>query len=125
MQRQTTDLIKIQPKHWYLRTYCKPNDEILYIHAKSYHPENTFKKLTTSVETRIFNLSSNPDIFIEASKDYKNILNQSGQDYKLQCKLPNNENEGKNRPKIAKETSSSTRLFQRTSPTALINISFF
>ena len=97
MQRQTTDLIKIQPKHWYLRTYCKPNDEILYIHAKSYHPENTFKQLTTSVEVRIFNLSSKRDIFIEASKHYQNILNQFGSDYKPQYKPPNNENESKSK----------------------------
>ena len=30
-----------------------------------------------------------------------------------------------NRPKIAKEISGSTRLFQRTSPTTSVNISFF
>ena len=104
------------------KPYRKPNDEILYIHTKSNHSANILKQLLISIETRLSNLSSNSEIFHEASKHYQNILNQSGYDYKLQRKPPNNENEG-NRLKIAKETSfGSTRLFQRTSPTSSVNI---
>ena len=66
------------------KPYRKPNDEILYIHAKSNHPANILKQLPISIETKLSNLSSNSDIFHEASKCYHNILNQSGYDYKLQ-----------------------------------------
>ena len=49
------------------KPYRKPNDEILYIHAKSNHPANILKQLPISIETRLFNLSSNSEIFREAS----------------------------------------------------------
>ena len=79
------------------KPHRKPNDEILYIHAKCNHPANILKQLPISIETRLSNLSSNSEIFHEASKHYQNILNQSGYDYKLQCKPPNNENENKSK----------------------------
>ena len=66
------------------KPYRKPNDQTLYIHAQSNHPANILKQLPISVETRLSNLSSNSEIFHEASKHYQNILSQSGYDYKLQ-----------------------------------------
>ena len=57
------------------KPYRKPIDEILYIHAKSNHPANIIKQLPISIETRLFNLSSNSEIFHETSKHYQNILN--------------------------------------------------
>ena len=111
-------------KHWHLQT--KFNDEILYIHAKSNHPANILKQLPISIKTRLSNLSSNSEILHEASKHYQNILNQSGYDYKLQYKPPNNGNENWSKsPKNGKTSSGSTRLFQRMSPTTSVNISFF
>ena len=68
------------------KPYHKPNDEILYIYAKSNHPANILKKLPISIETRLSNFSSNPEIFDEASNHNQNILNQSGYDCKLQYK---------------------------------------
>ena len=62
------------------KPYRKPNDEILYIHAKFNHPANIMKQLPVSIKTRSSNLSSNSEIFHEASKHYQNILNQSGND---------------------------------------------
>ena len=79
------------------KPYHKPNDETLCIHAKSNHPANILKQLPISIETRLSNLSSNPEIFHETSKHYQNILNQSGYDYKLQYKPPNNENENRSK----------------------------
>ena len=67
-----------------------------YIQAKSNHPETILKQLPLSIETRLSNLSSNPEIFHETSKHYQNILNQSWYDYKPQYK-PNNENEIKSK----------------------------
>ena len=60
------------------KPYRKPNDEILYIHAKSNHPANFLKQPPLSIEIRLSNLSFR-----------------------------------------------STRLFQKMSPTTLVNISFF
>ena len=79
------------------KPYRKPNDEILYVHAKSNHPANILKQIAISIETRLSNLSSNSEIFYEASEHYHNILNQSGYDYKLQYKPSNNENENKSK----------------------------
>ena len=79
------------------KPYHKPNDETLYSHAKSNHPANILKQIPRPIENRLSNLSSNPEIFHEASKHYYNILNQSRYDYKLQYKPPNNENENKSK----------------------------
>ena len=79
------------------KPYRKPNEETLYIYAKSNHPANILKRLLISIETRLSNLSSNSEICHEASKHYQNILNDSGYDYKLQYKPPNNENENKSK----------------------------
>ena len=58
---------------------------------------NILKQLPISIEIRLSNLYSNSEIFYEASKHYQNIVNQSGYDYKLQYKPPNNENENKSK----------------------------
>ena len=79
------------------KLYRKPNDETLCIHPKSNHPANILKQLPISIETRLSNLSSNPEIFHEVSKHYQNILNQSGYNYKLHYKPPNNENKNKSK----------------------------
>ena len=79
------------------KPYRKLNDETFYIYAKSNHPANILKQLPTSIITRLYNLPSNPEVFHEASKYYQNVLNQSGYEYKLQCKSPNNENENKSK----------------------------
>ena len=79
------------------KSYRKPNDEILYIRTKCNYPAKIFKQLPISIETRLSNLSSNSEIFHEASKYYQNTLNQFGYDYKLQCKPLNNDNENKSK----------------------------
>ena len=79
------------------KPYWKPSDEILYIHAKSNHSANILKQPPISIKTRLSNLSSNSEIFHEASKQYQNILNQCGYDCKLQCKPPNDQNENKSK----------------------------
>ena len=85
------------------KLYRKPNDEILYIHAKSNRPANILKQLPKSIETRLSNLSSISKIFHEASKHYQSILNQSGYNCKLHYKSPNNENKNRSKsPKIGK-----------------------
>ena len=108
------------------KPYHKPNDEILYINTKSNHPANILKQVAISIETRLSNLSSNSEIFREASKHYQNILNQSGYDYKLQYKPPYNKNENKSKSfkNRKRKIIWSTNLFQRMSPTTSVNVSF-
>ena len=85
-------------EHCTYKPYRKPNDEILFIHAKSIHAGNILEQLPISIESRLSSLSRNSEIFHEASNHYQNILNQSGYDCKLQYKPPNNENENKSKP---------------------------
>ena len=75
----------------------KPHNETLYIHAKSNLHANILKKLPISIKNRLRKLSSNPEIFHEASKHYQNIISQSRYDYKIQCQIPNIENENKSK----------------------------
>ena len=66
------------------KPYKKPNDETLYINAKSNHPPNIIKQLPISVEDRLRSLSSSKQIFDEAAPHYQNALDKSGFDHKLQ-----------------------------------------
>ena len=65
------------------KPFRKPNDETLYIHAKSNHPSNIIKQLPKSIETRLSNLSSTKEIFSEASRHYQQALDKSGYKHKL------------------------------------------
>ena len=64
--------------------YHKPNDETIYIHAKSNHPTNIIKQLPLSVEKRLSTLSANENIFKESAKHYQEALNKFGYIHKLQ-----------------------------------------
>jgi hypothetical protein len=85
------------------RPYRKPNDETIYIHAKSNHPPNIIKQLPLSVEKRLTTLSINESTFKEASKYYQEALNKCGHDHTLQYKpvekeiLNINESQGRKR----------------------------
>ena len=109
-------------KHWHLNTdtlkpFRKPNDETIYIQVKSIHSANILKQLPISVKISLSKVFSNPEIFHEASKHYKNILNQSGYDYKLQYKPPNNKNENKsNSSKNRQRNISFNTLFTKNVP---------
>ena len=82
------------------KPFRKPNDELLYINAKSNHPPNVIKQLPISVESRLRQLSSNREIFEEAATQYQEALNKCGYNYKLSYAAPANEN---------KSNSTSTR----------------
>ena len=86
------------------------------------------KQPPTSIETRLSNLSSNPEIFSEASKHSQNVLNLSEYDgmtitFKANHQLMKIKTKV-NRLPMAKEISlGSTCLFQRMSQTTSVNIS--
>ena len=65
------------------KPYRKPNDETLYIHAKSNHPPNIIKQLPLSVEERLRELSSSRQIFEEAAVYYQEVLNKCGYQYQM------------------------------------------
>ena len=65
------------------KPYRKPDEETLYIHAKSNHPPNIIKQLPISVEERLRSLSSSKEIFDEAAKYYQEALEKCGYTYKL------------------------------------------
>ena len=65
------------------KPYRKPNDETIYINAKSNHPKNILKQLPISIEDRLRELSSNKEIFDEAAKYYQEALEKCGHKYKL------------------------------------------
>ena len=65
------------------KPYRKPNDETLYIHAKSNHPPNIIKQLPLSVEERLRELSSSKEIFEEAAIYYQEVLNKCGYQHQL------------------------------------------
>ena len=72
------------------KPFRKPNDETLYINAKSNHPANIIKQLPISVESRLSELSSSKEIFEEAAVHYQDALNKCGYDYKISFQSPVN-----------------------------------
>ena len=84
------------------KRYCKPNDEIIYFHAKSNHPANILKQLLISIDTTLSNRFSHSEFLHEACKHDQNILKQSGYNYKLEYIQRNNEND--NRSKSTKDS---------------------
>ena len=79
--------LEMQPKNcrlsrYYFRlTYSNTGNHMANLMMKHFtsmlnRPVNILKQLPISIETRLFNLSSNPEIFHEASKHYQNIKNQ-------------------------------------------------
>ena len=63
--------------------FHKPNDETLYIHAKSNHPPNIIKQLPLSIEKRLSNLSANKNIFDKSTRHYQDALNKCEYSYNL------------------------------------------
>ena len=62
-------------------TYCpyrKPNNQPLYINAKSNHPPNIIKQLLDSLSRRISDNSCNEDEFNKAMTEYETALKSSG-----------------------------------------------
>ena len=58
--------------------YRKPDNNPLYINAKSNHPPSIIKHLPASISTRISSLSCVPDEFNKASQTYNDALKTSG-----------------------------------------------
>ena len=56
------------------KPYRKPNDCPMYVHADFNHPPNIIRNIPAAIERRISTLSSNADVFNEASGLYNDAL---------------------------------------------------
>ena len=70
------------------KPYRKPNDETLYVHAKSNHPPNIIKEVPIAIEKRLCNLSASKEIFEEAAMHYQQALAKCGYNHILSYHPP-------------------------------------
>ena len=76
----------------------KPGNEINYVNVHSNHPPNVIKQIPLSIQKRLSNLSSNEEIFKQATPYYTAALQRSGYDHKFEYK-PNTRNQRRNNRK--------------------------
>ena len=60
------------------KLFHKPNSEINYIHRESNHPPSIIKQSPLSVESLLFKLSSDKNVFIQAAFVYQEALKRAG-----------------------------------------------
>ena len=70
------------------KPYRKPNDETLYVHAKSNHPPNIIKEVPIAIEKRLCNLSASKEIFEGAAMHYRQALAKCGYNHILSYHPP-------------------------------------
>ena len=68
------------------RPYHKPDNETNYVHVKSNHPPNIIKQIPISIQNRLSNLSSNEEIFKQATPHYKEALQRFGHNHNFEYK---------------------------------------
>ena len=68
------------------RPFCKPNNEIEYIHKESNHPPSILRQIPLSIESRLSKNSSNEKIFKESTQIYQESLKKSGYNHQLTYK---------------------------------------
>ena len=81
------------------RPFHKPNNETNYVHVQSNHPPNILKQIPLSIQTRLSNLSSNEELFHQATPHYQAALKRSGYNHTFVYKPTQTPN---NRPKNRK-----------------------
>ena len=52
------------------RPFCKPNNEIVYIHKKTNDPPSILRQIPLSIESRLSKHLSNQKIFKESTENY-------------------------------------------------------
>ena len=66
------------------KPYMKPNNTPLYVHKQSNHPPNIIKNIPENINQRLSAISSNKNIFNQATKPYQDALKKSGYSHKLE-----------------------------------------
>ena len=64
--------------------YRKPNDLPVYVHRKSNHPPKIIKNIPASISRRLTDISSDREVFDNASNLYNDALKSSGYDEKVE-----------------------------------------
>ena len=79
------------------KPFHKENNKPIYINKYSNHPPSILKQLPKSIEKRIFETSSNKDIFDKSIKPYKDGLKESGFNEVLKYITPTTNKKQENR----------------------------
>jgi hypothetical protein len=70
------------------KPFIKPNDNPLYVHRESSHPQNVLENIPAAVNRRLSAISSNEEMFWTAAPLYQEALAKSGYNYKLSYDAP-------------------------------------
>ena len=65
------------------KPYMKPNEEPVYVHRESNHPQGILENIPLSINKRLSAISSNEHVFNAASPPYQKALEDSGYNFKL------------------------------------------
>ena len=65
------------------RPFCKPNNEIAYIHEEPNHPPSILRQIPLSIESLLSNHSSNEKKFKESTQICQEALKKSGYNHQL------------------------------------------
>ena len=82
------------------KPYHKADNEINYVHIESNHPPNITKQIPISIQTRLSNLSSDENIFSQATPYYKEAIERSGYKHDFQYTPNRNQQRNKRKRKI-------------------------
>ena len=77
--------------------FRKPDNDPLYINAKSNHPPSTIRQIPASISTRISGLSCNQDEFDKSSQVYNDALKSSGYNERIHYVEGQGRKQSKNR----------------------------
>ena len=70
------------------KPYSKPSNTPLYVHSQSNHPPNILRNIPAAINRRLSSVSSDHEVFNEASAPYQEALRKSGYAFKLEFKPP-------------------------------------
>ena len=70
------------------KPYSKPSTTPLYVHSQSNHPPNILRNIPVAINRRLSSISSDHEVFNEASAPYQEALRKSGYAFKLEFKPP-------------------------------------
>ena len=70
------------------KLYSKPSTTPLYVHSQSNHPPNILRNIPVAINRRLSSVSSDHEVFNEASAPYQEALRKSGYAFKLEFNKP-------------------------------------
>ena len=74
------------------KPYKKPNDRPLYVNTMSNHPPTVIRQIPAGINSRLSAISSKEEHFDNAKEIYQKALIDSGHEYQLKFKPPDDMN---------------------------------